>query len=60
MSILRGTGTQAQIDAVTVNAGIAIHCIKPQTTLIDCIAEAEAALMSGKGLKAFEKLVSLN
>lgn len=59
MSILRGTGTDAQIDAVTANAGIAIHCIKPQTSLIDCIAEAEEALMTGKALKAFEKLIAL-
>ncbi len=60
MSILRGTGTSAQVDAVTANAGIAIHCMKPQTSLIDCIAEAEEALVSGKALKAFETLVSLN
>ena len=60
MSILRGTGTAAQVDAVTVNSGIAIHCMKPQTSLIDCIAEAEAALVSGKALAALEKLIALN
>lgn len=60
ISILRGTGTAAQVDAVTVNTGIAIHCIKPQTSLIDCIAEAEEALVSGKALAALEKLVKLN
>jgi anthranilate phosphoribosyltransferase len=60
MSILRGEGTKAQNDAVAVNAGVAIHCIKPTVSLIDCIAEAETALMSGKALKALEKLISLN
>jgi anthranilate phosphoribosyltransferase len=59
MSILRGKGTSAQIDAVTVNSGIAIHCIKPHVSLIDCIAEADEALASGKALKALEKLIEL-
>ncbi|MBL7815898.1 MAG: anthranilate phosphoribosyltransferase [Saprospiraceae bacterium] len=60
MSILRGQGTQAQVDAVTANAGIAIHCIKPQTSLIDCIAEADEALKSGQALSALERLIQLN
>lgn len=59
MQILRGAGTQAQNDAVSVNAGLAIHCIKPQTNLIDCIAEAENALLSGKALEKLNRLVSL-
>ncbi len=60
MNILRGTGTSAQNDAVAVNAGLAIHCIKPHVSLVDCIAEAEESLKSGKALKALETLVSLN
>ncbi len=60
MNILRGTGTSAQNDAVAVNAGLAIHCIKPHVSLVDCIAEAEESLKSGKALKALEKLMSLN
>ena len=60
MNILRGSGTAAQKDAVAVNAGVAIHCIKPETSLIDCIAEADEALGNGKALKSFEKLIELN
>ena len=60
MNILRGSGTAAQKDAVAVNAGVAIHCIKPETSLIDCIAEADEALGSGKALKSLEMLLSLN
>ena len=60
MNILRGSGTAAQKNAVAVNAGVAIHCIKPETSLIDCIAEADEALGSGKALKSFEKLIELN
>ena len=59
MQILRGAGTQAQNDAVSVNAGLAIHCIRPKTNLIDCIAEAENALLSGKALEKLNTLVSL-
>lgn len=59
-NILRGSPTSAQRDAVSVNAGIAIHCFKPNVSLVDCIAEADEALMSGKALKSFETLVSMN
>jgi anthranilate phosphoribosyltransferase len=60
MKILRGEGTQAQNDAVSVNAGVAIHTIKPHISLVDCIAEGEEALLSGKALSAFNKLISLS
>jgi anthranilate phosphoribosyltransferase len=60
MNILRGAGTSAQNDAVVVNAGLAIHCIKPQVSLVDCIAEADESLMSGKALRAFSTLINLN
>lgn len=59
MNILRGGGTQAQNDAVAVNTGVAIHCIKPETSLIDCIAEAEESLKSGRALKVLEKVVAV-
>ena len=59
-NVLRGSPTPAQRDAVTVNAGIAIHCFKPEISLIDCIAEADEALMKGKALKAFKTLISMN
>jgi anthranilate phosphoribosyltransferase len=57
MSILRGDGTQAQNDAVAVNAGVAIYCIKPETSLENCIFEAEEALKSGKALSVLNKIV---
>ena len=60
MNILRGSGTAAQNDAVAVNAGVAIHCINPETSLVDCIAEADEALGSGRALNSFEKLISFN
>ncbi len=58
--VLRGEGTQAQNDVVSVNAGLAIHCARPQKSKLDCIAEAKELLISGKALATFEKFLSLN
>lgn len=57
MTILNGEGTRAQNDVVAVNTGLAIHCIKPQVSLIDCIAEAEEILLSKKALKTLKGLM---
>lgn len=57
-TILNGEGTKAQNDVVAVNAGLAIHCIKPNVSLIDCIAEAEETLLSKKGLKTLKGLIN--
>lgn len=58
--ILRGSGTKAQNDVVAVNTGVAIHTIKPEQSLVDCIAEAEESLKSGRALRTFERLISLS
>ncbi len=57
-NILEGKGTEAQISAVTANAGLAIHTIKPTTNLIDCIAEAKESLLSKNALNSFKKLLN--
>ena len=56
--ILNGNGTSAQNDVVSVNAGLAIHCFKPNSSLIDCIAEANESLQSGNALNNFKKLLN--
>ncbi|MEM9824519.1 MAG: anthranilate phosphoribosyltransferase, partial [Bacteroidota bacterium] len=58
VSILEGNGTPAQRDVVTANAGMAIHCLKPEQSISDCIAEAEASLLSKSALAQFKKLVN--
>ncbi|MEM9991332.1 MAG: anthranilate phosphoribosyltransferase [Bacteroidota bacterium] len=58
-NILKGNGTAAQNDVVATNAGLAIHCIHPEKSLLDCIAEAQESLESGRALKALETLVAL-
>jgi anthranilate phosphoribosyltransferase len=57
MQILQGEGTKAQNEVVSVNTGLAIHCIKPHITLMDCIAAAEETLISKKALGTFRSLV---
>lgn len=59
-NVLSNEATPAQIDVVTANAGMAIHCIKPAQSIENCIAEARESIVSGKALKQFEKLVSGN
>ncbi|MEM9848561.1 MAG: anthranilate phosphoribosyltransferase, partial [Bacteroidota bacterium] len=59
MDILSGEGTAAQRDVVIANAGTAIHCMKPASSLVDCLAEAEKSLESGIALLKFKKLISI-
>lgn len=59
-SILKGQGTQAQNDVVAVNAGLAINTFKPDTSLLDCIAEAKESIISGAALKSFQSLISIS
>jgi anthranilate phosphoribosyltransferase len=58
MNILEGKGTEAQNDVVCANAGLAIHCIKPEKSIHDSIAEAQESLLSKKALNVFKKLLA--
>jgi len=59
LKILNGKGSQAQNNVVCANAGIAIATVKgisPKEGFI----EAKESLLSGKGLKALQKLQTLS
>lgn len=58
MEVLSGNGTAAQVDVVSTNAGVAIHCLKPTASISDCIDEANEALMNGKALEQFKKITN--
>ena len=58
LNILNGQGTAAQNNVVCVNAAMAIHCVHPQRSLSDCIAEAQESLHSKKALHVFKQLVN--
>ncbi len=57
-NILEGNGTAAQVAAVISNAGLAIHTLRPQQSLLDCIAEAKESLDSGKALNVLKQIVN--
>ena len=60
MEILTGKGTEAQNSAVLANAGFALQVMNPDSDLDTCIAKASDALLSGKALSAFKKLIEMN
>lgn len=57
LAVLKNKATEAQKDVVTANAGLAIHCIHPEKSVIDCIEEARESIESGRALRVFERLV---
>lgn len=59
-NVLSGNGTKAQNDVVVCNAGMAIHCINPEQSVKDSIAEAEESILSKRALQHFNKLIELN
>ncbi|MGB1217030.1 MAG: anthranilate phosphoribosyltransferase [Saprospiraceae bacterium] len=56
--ILEEKGTDAQVAAVTSNAGLAIQTLRPEQSLLDCIAEAKESLESGKALHILKKIIT--
>jgi len=56
--ILDGQGTSAQQDVVIANAGLAIQRFKPDTSILDCMKEAEESLLSKNALDKLKKLVN--
>ncbi len=59
-NVLEVTATEAQQNVVIANAALGIHCVYPEKSLTDCVAEATEALKSKKALAAFKKLMDLN
>lgn len=57
VKILEGQGTDAQNEVVTANAGMAIHCVKPNLAIVDCIEMAKESVMSGSALESLNKLL---
>ena len=58
LAVLEGRSTDAQRDAVRANAGLAIHTIHPDRSLVDCVAEATESLASGRALAVLKKLTA--
>lgn len=54
--VLSGTASKEQMQVVAVNAGLGIHCFKPQETIENCVAEAMATIKSGKANENYVRL----
>ncbi|SEP61808.1 anthranilate phosphoribosyltransferase [Neolewinella agarilytica] len=57
LAVLNNQSTEAQRQAVCANAGLAIHTIHPDRSLMDCVSEAAESLASGKAMAVLTKLV---
>lgn len=57
MEVLKNKGTNAQENAVKINAAMAIHCAKPEISLAESIAMAGESLESGKAYNALKMLL---
>lgn len=55
--ILKGGGTQAQKEVVTINAGFAIYCGNKSKGLEESMGVARESLESGKAYKTFKTLI---
>lgn len=54
LNVLDNKATEAQKNAVIINAAVTIQTIEPDKTLETCINEATKALVNGKAKRAFE------
>ncbi|MHB9054812.1 MAG: anthranilate phosphoribosyltransferase [Paludibacteraceae bacterium] len=59
MNVLNNKSTEAQHNAVVINAAFAIQTLCPEKTIYECKAEAEDSLRSGKAKNAFEKFIEI-
>ena len=58
LQVLGNTATAAQRQVVSANAGLAIHTIKPEQSLPDCVKEAEESLESGRARAVLTRLLA--
>lgn len=54
LTILNGEGTTAQNNVVCANAAMAIQCVLPHLSLLDCVAKAKESLESKKALAVYK------
>ncbi len=59
LDLLHNKGTEAQLNVVCANAGMAISTVE-KTTPLQGFEKAKEALLSGSALKAFKKLQQLS
>ena len=58
MKILNGEGTEAHNNAVCANAALAINCVLPNLSLLECFDKAKESLVSKKAFNVYTKLIN--
>ena len=59
LKILKGEGTSAQYEVVTVNAQMALKCYYPSKSFEECREIANESLLKGNAYRSFNKLIEL-
>jgi anthranilate phosphoribosyltransferase len=59
LSVLEGSGTNAQNNVVIANAQLAIKCYYPSKSLEECRVMAEDSLYGGKALRSLKMLIEM-
>ncbi len=59
LSVLEGRGTREQNDVVVANAGMALFAANSKRGMADSLSVAREALVSGRALEAFKKLLKV-
>lgn len=57
LNVLSNTATAGQKAVVCANAGLAIHTLKPEQSLPDCVEEARTSIESGAAMNQLKKLI---
>lgn len=60
LSVLEGKGTKAQNAAIIANAGMALYAGNQKEGILKAVEKASEALVSGKALESFKKLMEVN
>jgi anthranilate phosphoribosyltransferase len=59
IKILKGEGSSAQNEVVTINSQMALKCYYPSKSFEECRGIASESLLSGKAFSSFNKLIGL-
>lgn len=59
LNVLEGKGTEQQADAVIANAAMGLYAADQKAGIVGAVEKAREALLSGKALQSFRKLIEL-
>lgn len=60
LDVLKGKGTDSQINAVLANSAMAIKTMHPNLSIEACLAQAKESILSNRAFEKFEKLIEIS